>query len=109
MLKNVRTEVTVMKKKLCALTLTLLLLFAFSANCFAAVSPTGRVLPDKEHQTNGNGGGGYDDDNNKKDNSSTSPKTGMNEIIMVGATAFIITASCVAYVASKKRKEEDEW
>ena len=96
-----------MKKKLCALTLTLLLLFAFSANCFAAVSPTGRVLPDKEHQTNGNGGGGYDDDN-KKDNSSTSPKTGMSEIILVGATAFIITASCVAYVASKKR-QEDEW
>ena len=37
-----------MKKKICALMLTLLLMFAFSVNCLAWVSPTQTAVPTKE-------------------------------------------------------------
>lgn len=77
--------------------LTLLLMFAFSVNCLAWVSPTQTAVPTKENG-GGNGGGG-----NNGDHSKTSPKTGM---AMAGAFVAIITASGVALVARKKFAEE---
>ncbi len=81
--------------------LTLLLMFAFSVNCLAWVSPTQTAVPTKEKGT-GNGGGGGSADN-KGDHSKTSPKTGM---AVAGAFVVIITASGVALVARKKFAEE---
>ena len=88
-----------MKKKICALMLTFLLMFAFSVNCLAWVSPTQTAVPTKE-TGGGNGGGG---NNGNGDHSKTSPKTGM---AMAGAFVAIITASGVALVARKKFAEE---
>ena len=48
-----------MKKKICALMLTFLMMFAFSVNCLAWVSPTQTAVPTKENG-GGNGGGGKD-------------------------------------------------
>ena len=83
-----------MKKRICALLLTFMMMFAFSVSCFAAVSPTQTAVPTKE-QGGGNGGGG-------NDHSNKSPKTGME---MVGAFVAIITASGVALVARRKITE----
>ena len=86
-----------MKKRICALLLTFMMMFAFSVSCFAAVSPTQTAVPTKEHGS-GNGGGG-----NNGDHSKTSPKTGME---LAGAFVAIITASGVALVARRKFTEE---
>ena len=86
-----------MKKRICALLLTFMMMFAFSVSCFAAVSPTQTAVPTKE-TGGGNGGGG-----NKGDHSKTSPKTGME---LAGAFVAIITASGVALVARRKFTEE---
>lgn len=80
--------------------LTFLLMFAFSVNCLAWVSPTQTAVPTKEHKK-GNGGGGNKGDNG--DHSNTSPKTGM---AMAGAFVAIITASGVALIARRKFTEE---
>ena len=85
-----------MKKRICALLLTFMMMFAFSVSCFAAVSPTQTAVPTKE-QGGGNGSGG-----NGNDHSNKSPKTGME---MVGAFVAIITASGVALVARRKITE----
>ena len=87
-----------MKKKICALMLTFLMMFAFSVNCLAWVSPTQTAVPTKE---TGNGGGNGGD--RGADHSKTSPKTGM---ALAGAFVAIITASGVALVARKKFAEE---
>ena len=81
--------------------LTLLLMFAFSVNCLAWVSPTQTAVPTKE-TGGGNGGGGNNGDRNG-DHSNKSPKTG---IPVAGAFVAIITASGVALVARKKFAEE---
>lgn len=86
-----------MKKHICALLLTFMMMFAFSVSCFAAVSPTQTAVPTKE-QGGGNGGGG-----NYGDHSKTSPKTGME---LAGAFVVIIAASGVALVARRKFTEE---
>ena len=86
-----------MKKKICALMLTFLMMFAFSVNCLAWVSPTQTAVPTKENG-GGNGGGGKNDDKSNK-----SPKTGME---LAGAFVAIITASGVALIARKKFAEE---
>lgn len=77
--------------------LTFLMMFAFSVNCLAWVSPTQTAVPTKEHN-GGNGGGG-----NNGDRSNKSPKTGME---LAGAFVAIITASGVALIARKKFAEE---
>ncbi len=79
--------------------LTFLMMFAFSVNCLAWVSPTQTAVPTKE--TGGNGGGGGN--NNNGDHSKTSPKTGME---LAGAFVAIIAASGVALVARRKFTEE---
>ena len=71
-----------MKKRLFALVATLILTFAFSANCFAAVSPSETEVPTK-----------------KENVSTTSPKTGVG---VAGAFVAVITASGVALTAKKK-------
>lgn len=71
-----------MKKRLFALAVTLILTFAFSANCFAAVSPTETEIPTE-----------------KENPSTTSPKTGVG---VAGAFVAVITASGVALTAKKK-------
>ena len=98
-----------MKKKICALMLTFLLMFAFSVNCLAWVSPTQTAVPTKETKK-GNGGGGNNGGNgngggadNKGDHSNKSPKTGM---AMAGAFVAVITASGVALIARRKFTEE---
>ena len=93
-------RVTVMKKKICALFLTLMLLFAFSVNCLAYVSPTQTAVPTKETSQSGSGGknGGK-----KYDHSNKSPKTGME---LAGAFVAVITASGIALIARKKFAEE---
>lgn len=78
--------------------LTFLMMFAFSVNCLAWVSPTQTAVPTKE---TGNGGGNGGD--RGADHSKTSPKTGM---ALAGAFVAIITASGVALVARKKFAEE---
>ena len=90
-----------MKKKICALMLTLLLMFAFSVNCLAWVSPTQTAVPTKE-SGGGNGSGGNNGDQ-KGDHSNKSPKTGM---ALAGAFVVVITASGVALIARKKFAEE---
>ena len=77
--------------------LTFLMMFAFSVNCLAWVSPTQTAVPTKENG-GGNGGGGKNDDKSNK-----SPKTGME---LAGAFVAIITASGVALIARKKFAEE---
>ena len=77
--------------------LTFLMMFAFSVNCLAWVSPTQTAVPTKE-PGGGNGGGG-----NNGDRSNKSPKTGME---LAGAFVAIITASGVALIARKKFAEE---
>ena len=92
-----------MKKKICALLLTFMMMFAFSVSCFAALSPVQTAVPTKE-APDGNGGGGNGGGNNGKvDRSSTSPKTGMT---VAGAFVAIVTASGVALVARRKFTEE---
>ena len=78
--------------------LTFLMMFAFSVNCLAWVSPTQTAVPTKETK-GGNGGGG----NNGDDHSNQSPKTGME---LAGAFVAIITASGVALIARRKFTEE---
>ncbi len=90
-----------MKKKICALLLTFLMMFAFSVNCLAWVSPTQTAVPTRETK-GGNGGGGNGADQ-KADRSNKSPKTGM---VMGGAFVAIITASGVALIARRKFTEE---
>ncbi len=90
-----------MKKKICALMLTFLMMFAFSVNCLAWVSPTQTAVPTKE-TGNGGGNGGNNGDRGA-DHSKTSPKTGME---LAGAFVAIITASGVALIARKKFAEE---
>ena len=88
-----------MKKRICALLLTFMMMFAFSVTCFAAVSPTQTAVPTKEHgggSGNGGNGGG-------NDRSSTSPKTGME---LTGALVAIIAGSGVALIARRKFTEE---
>lgn len=85
-----------MKKNLLALLATLILTFAFSVNCFAAVSPSATVIPTDEEVTTGNGGGG--------NNSQTSPKTGAN--IALGFVA-VVSAAGVALVSKKKFSEAE--
>lgn len=85
-----------MKRIICALMLTFVMMFAFSVACFAAVSPTQTVLPTDETDDGSGGGGNYGD------KSSTSPKTGME---LAGACVAVITAAGVAIVAKKKLSE----
>ena len=81
--------------------LTFLMMFAFSVNCLAWVSPTQTAVPTKE---NGNGGGsGGNNGDARGDHSKTSPKTGM---ALAGAFVAVITASGVALIARKKFAEE---
>ncbi len=95
-----------MKKKICALLLTFLMMFAFSVSCFAAYSPTQTAVPATDAPTGngsgGNGGNGGSGNQGKVDRSSTSPKTGM---AVAGTLVAIITASGVALVARKKFTE----
>ena len=77
--------------------LTFLMMFAFSVNCLAWVSPTQTAVPTKESKR-GNGGGGDNGDHSNK-----SPKTGLE---LAGAFVAIITASGVALVARRKFTEE---
>ena len=85
-----------MKKNLLALLATLILTFAFSVNCFAAVSPSATVIPTDEEVTTSNGGGG--------NTSQTSPKTGAN--IALGFVA-VVSAAGVALVSKKKFSEAE--
>ena len=80
--------------------LTFLMMFAFSVNCLAWVSPTQTAVPTKE---NGGGGGNGGNGDSGADHSKTSPKTGME---LAGAFVAIITASGVALIARKKFAEE---
>ncbi len=77
--------------------LTFLMMFAFSVNCLAYVSPTQTAVPTKEP---GGGGGSGDND---VDHSNKSPKTGME---IAGAFIAIVTASGVALVARRKFTEK---
>ena len=88
--------VKLMKKNLLALLATLILTFAFSVNCFAAVSPSATVILTDEEVTTGNGGGG--------NTSQTSPKTGAN--IALGFVA-VVSAAGVALVSKKKFSEAE--
>lgn len=85
-----------MKRNLLALLATLILTFAFSVNCFAAVSPSATIIPTDEEVTTGNGGGG--------NTSHTSPKTGAN--IALGFVA-VVSAAGVALVSKKKFSEAE--
>lgn len=101
-------RLTVMKKKICALLLTFLMMFAFSVNCLAWVSPTQTAVPTKETKggsgSGGNGGnGGGSNGGSHTDHSSKSPKTGME---MAGVLVAVITASGVALIARRKFTEE---
>lgn len=96
-----------MKKRLLALLATLILTFAFSVNCFAAVSPTGDVIPTAEENTTPGGGGGSGEEttsNPNDNNSQTSPKTGAN--LALGFVA-VISAAGVALVSKKKYSEAE--
>lgn len=90
-----------MKKRLLALLATLILTFAFSVNCFAAVSPTGDVIPTGEENTTGSGNGGGNGGGNT---SQTSPKTGAN--LALGFIAVVSSAG-VALVSKKKYSEAE--
>lgn len=85
-----------MKKKVFALLATLILTFAFTANCFAAPSPGHNVLPTEEKPTPNGGGNG----------SGKSPQTG-SDAAVAGAFVAIITASGVALVSRKKYAEAE--
>ena len=85
--------------------LTFLMMFAFSVNCLAWVSPTQTAIPTKETK-GGNGSGGNNGGNGADrngDHSNKSPKTGM---VMGGALVAIVTASGVALIARRKFTEE---
>ena len=82
-----------MKKRLFALLATLILTFAFSANCFAAISPSVTELPSAEKTTK-----------DPDENSAISPKTGVG---VAGAFVAIITASGVALAAKKKYSDAE--
>lgn len=88
-----------MKKRILALLATLILTFAFSVNCFAAVSPTGNILPTDEEKTTATGNGGTGENH-----SQTSPKTGAN--IAFGFVA-VVSATGVALVSKKKYSEAE--
>ena len=95
-----------MKKRLLALLATLILTFAFSVNCFAAVSPTGNVIPTEDQNPTGDGNGGTGDETTTPNNntSQTSPKTGAN--LALGFVAVISSAG-VALVSKKKYSEAE--
>ena len=94
-----------MKKNLLALLATLILTFAFSVSCFAAVSPSANVIPTGDEVTTGDGNGGNSgDDNGKHNDSQTSPKTGAN--IALGFVA-VVSAAGVALVSKKKFSEAE--
>lgn len=88
-----------MKKKLFALLLTVLMIFAFTTMCFAASSPEATVRPTDSHETTGSGSG---DNNGKKNTSDVSPKTGYE---LGGSFVVMITALGVAIVSMKKYSE----
>ena len=92
-----------MKKNLLALLATLILTFAFSVNCFAAVSPSATVIPTDEEVTTGNGGGSTTEGGGGN-TSQTSPKTGAN--IALGFVA-VVSAAGVALVSKKKFSEAE--
>ncbi len=92
-----------MKKNLLALLATLILTFAFSVSCFAAVSPTANVIPTDEEVTTGDGGGGSTTGGGGN-TSQTSPKTGAN--IALGFVA-VVSAAGVALVSKKKFSEAE--
>lgn len=94
----------IMKKKILALLATLILTFAFSANCFAAVSPTGDVLPTEEENPSGDGNGGNNGTDPNDNKSQTSPKTGAN--LALGFVA-VISAAGVALVSKRKYSEAE--
>lgn len=77
-----------MKKKLFALLTTLILTFAFTATCFAKVSPEIESISTKTPQVK----------------PQTSPKTGVD---VAGAFFAVITASGVALTAKKKYSEAE--
>lgn len=93
-----------MKKNLLALLATLILTFAFSVSCFAAVSPSANVIPTGEEVTTGNGGGGSTTEGGGGNTSQTSPKTGAN--IALGFVA-VVSAAGVALVSKKKFSEAE--
>lgn len=80
-----------MKKRILALLLATVLIFAFSVTCFAKKSPNSNVLEGGEG--NGNGEGNQSD---------TSPKTGTD---LAGAFVAVITATGVVLVSKKKFSE----
>lgn len=82
-----------MKKRLFALLATLILTFAFSANCFAAPSPEINVLPTIEDPTN-----------DPSIDPEKSPQTGVS---VAGAFVAIISASGIALTAKKKYSEAE--
>lgn len=92
-----------MKKNLLALLATLILTFAFSVSCFAAVSPTATVIPTDEEVTTGGGDGGSTTEGGGN-TSQTSPKTGAN--IALGFVA-VVSAAGVALVSKKKFSEAE--
>ncbi len=93
-----------MKKNLLALLATLILTFAFSVSCFAAVSPSANVIPTGEEVTTGDGDGGSTTEGGGGNTSQTSPKTGAN--IALGFVA-VVSAAGVALVSKKKFSEAE--
>ncbi len=100
-----------MKKKIFAMLLTALMIFAFSTMCYAASSPEATVLPENGQETKGSGSGDKNDvggDNNQGGNkgnantSAVSPKTGYE---LGGSLVVMITALGVAVVSMKKYSE----
>ena len=81
-----------MKRTVCALMLTLIMMFAFSVTCLAAGSPTQEPITTKKQQSK------------QHDTSSTSPKTGME---LAGAFVAIVSAAGVALVAKRKFTEAE--
>lgn len=93
-----------MKKNLLALLATLILTFAFSVSCFAAVSPSANVIPTDDEVTTGGGGGGSTTEGGGGNTSQTSPKTGAN--VALGFVA-VVSAAGVALVSKKKFSEAE--
>lgn len=91
-----------MKKRVFALLATLILTFAFTANCFAAPSPKENELPTQEEPTNDPSAVPSVDD--PTIDPTKSPKTGVG---VAGAFVAIITASGVALTAKKKYSDAE--
>lgn len=92
-----------MKKNIIALALTFIMIFAFTATCFAASSPVATAAPTENEKTTGNGHGKADyREKGKQNTSDVSPKTGY----ATEAALFAMLTALGAVVVSTKKSFE---